>query len=74
MMRARLPQFRFTAVAVEHTDSSHSVVPRTYHIKTAVADHDGLRRVDIPRLQGMAQQVGLVGMQAIQFGAEHAAA
>lgn len=46
MMRSRVPQFRFTAVAVEDTDGRHSVVSRANHVVAAVAYHHGLRRVD----------------------------
>src|SRR4030081_152497 len=72
MVSTRLPQFPFAAITVEDADGGHSVVSCTNHVMASVADHDGLRRVDARRLQGETQELGLVGILAVQFGTEHA--
>jgi hypothetical protein len=35
-------QFISTPVTVENTDRRHSVIPRTDHVVSAIADHDRL--------------------------------
>ena len=72
MVSARVAQFPFTAIPVEHAYGGHAVVSRTNHVMAPVADHDGLRRVDSRRLKGVTQEVGLVGILAVQFRTKHA--
>ena len=72
LVRSRVNQFLFTAVAIEDAYSSHSIVSRPNHIVASVSNHCGLQWINTCRLEGVIQKLGLTGISAIQFGTKHA--
>jgi hypothetical protein len=72
LVRSRVNQFLFTAVAIEDAYSSHSIVSRPNHIVASVSNHCGLQWINTCRLEGVIQKLGLTGISAIQSGTKHA--
>ena len=71
MLRAGADQLVPAAIAVEHTDPRHAVIPGADHVVAAIADHHGSGRIDGRDLQRVLQQIGFIDAGAIEFGAEH---
>jgi hypothetical protein len=51
MVRARLPQLSFAAVALEHAHRGHGIVSRANHVVASIADYYRLCWVDARGLQ-----------------------
>ena len=72
MVGAGLQQLVPAAVAVQHADALHAVVFRADHVVAAIADHQGVGRIDRDLFQRVFEQMRLVHAGAVEFGTKHA--
>ena len=72
MVRSRISQFLFAAVAIKDADSGHSIVSCSDHVMASISNHDCLQWINTRRLEGVSQKLGFVGMSPIQLGTKHA--
>src|ERR1700729_2252295 len=71
-MSSRAKQFLPAAITVKHAHGGHPVVSRADHVVASISNHDGPYRVNLHRLEGIAQKFGLVSARAVQFRAKYA--
>src|SRR4051794_24794133 len=72
VMRAGISELGLIAIAIEHADCGHAVAAGANDVVAAVADHDGVLRIDFGLGERVAEQVALVDARAVELGAEHA--